>query len=410
MAINETIENIAIKFNTEDLSLSQSDKIYSIEEECVFDGPYNLSITKNMEEPADMVDFEDLIDTLNSVDKREGIEDINKFENILRTSEDCIHDGDRVEVKENLGLDEINNYFENVINESNSINKESGESTFFKREDNLSNNDNGNKIETQSNDADIFIDLTVDDVDVSSKANKKDIIPITFEEYTESTSSDGYHSSDFEFITESDAELDEYIINFSRNKFCNNDIYHNSKCRGVLSGDVFDRRSTSQIKGLNSKIANPAESSRKYNTQLDMDSKNSSNLSNGPHSSSKDSRNVSDLGEGPSGLNRPLYDYSNRDYRQNHLIPEGEGYLALFRGAYNPILPMSDIILLENKSIRPSPMNIQYEGIGFDKQLIWRKCQQDSSDDEYEDEAKESMEKILFTYPDYNRKPKRKRL
>lgn len=423
MAINESIENITITFNTEALSFLQTDKIYSIEGDCLFGCSYNQSLTENSDESAEMIDFEQLIDAVYV--KKENIEYINEFENFLNnfpTSEDrmhkdgmvkemidfeqvidavndkrenineykniinsfrifegCIHDEDGA-VKEILNLDDITGYFDNVTNESNTMNAVNEECTIITRENDSSssNNDNTNKLETQ--DADIFIDLTTDYAKFSSEASNNDIIHISSEDDVQSTNSDGYRSSDFEFITESDAELDEYIINFRRNKF--DDIYNESKRDGVLAENAHKYTIAQINKEPDGEINNPPESFAKFNRQSDIDSNQSSNSFNGPQSISEISRHVLDPGEGPSGLNRPLYDYSNRDYRQNHLIPEGEGYLDLFRGAYNPILSLSDIIILENKSIRPSPMNIQYEGIGFDKQLIWRKCQQDSSEDE----------------------------
>ncbi|KAF9824693.1 hypothetical protein SFRURICE_000558 [Spodoptera frugiperda] len=88
---------------------------------------------------------------------------------------------------------------------------------------------------------------------------------------------------------------------------------------------------------------------------------------------------LSDPGEGPSNRN----EFEDRTYRDNHRIPEGDNYLQLFQGLYNPLMAVSEIYFLENKSVRTSAMNSQYDGMGFDKQLAMRRHLPDSSEDEF---------------------------
>ncbi|KAJ8707066.1 hypothetical protein PYW08_011200 [Mythimna loreyi] len=178
----------------------------------------------------------------------------------------------------------------------------------------------------------------------------------------ETSSDDGYNSSDFEFISESEANMAGIIINYQLE---NHQNLSQANSEPIIF--CFD------------------EENRQENEQFDP-------------------------GEGPSRQNRPRNEFEDRRYRNDHRVPIGDDYLGLFQGIYNPLLPMSDILFLENKSVRTSAMNIQYAGIGFEKQLVMRRHQPDSSEDEFEDEAKESAKKILNMYPGANRKrPRRHR-
>nr|XP_049697628.1 uncharacterized protein LOC110384670 [Helicoverpa armigera] len=228
--------------------------------------------------------------------------------------------------------------------------------------DSKNNNDDDVKV---IEDVNIFEDIDVISINSSTKDCEsqteyvKETIYISSdadEGDTQSSECDGYNSSDFEFISEAEAKLDGLIINFkgaNRQNSCHN-ISEFENDEGFNIDEVLD----------------PCE--------------------------------------GPSGQNRPRNQFEDRSYRDNHRIPLGDDYLALFQGIYNPVLPMSEIFFLENKSVRTSAMNSQYDGIGFVKQLALRRQQPDSSEDEFADEAKECAKQILKTYPRDNRKRRRR--
>ncbi|CAD0206699.1 unnamed protein product [Chrysodeixis includens] len=179
---------------------------------------------------------------------------------------------------------------------------------------------------------------------------------------------DDYNSSDFEFITEEEANMDGFIININ-----------------IPSQDL-DTSSISSSEPLSNYVDKKEVSPKEVDTQEEF---------------------IDPL-PGPSGLNKPKHEFEDRSYRNKHVLPEGEQYLDLFRGIYNPLLPVCEIFFLENKSIRASAMNIQYDGIGFDKQLLHKKYKPDSSEDEFEDEAKNCAQKILKMYPGENKKKRRR--
>ncbi|XP_037871652.1 uncharacterized protein LOC119629567 isoform X2 [Bombyx mori] len=141
-------------------------------------------------------------------------------------------------------------------------------------------------------------------------------IPISTLE--EEQDSDGYHSSDFEFISENEAKMSGIIYKYPK---------------------------------INKEL---------YGTKNEADSK--PGCSNGFESNTEDSFQ-------DNGLN-------TSKASENRVLPAGENYLNLFRGVYDPVLPHSAIFFLENKSIRPIRMNVDYEGMGFDMQLM----RSDSSD------------------------------
>ncbi|XP_047038092.1 uncharacterized protein LOC124643241 [Helicoverpa zea] len=230
--------------------------------------------------------------------------------------------------------------------------------------DSKNNNDDDVKI---IEDVNVFEDIDVISINSSTKdcqsqtEDVKETIYISLssdadEVDTQSSECDGYNSSDFEFISEAEAKLDGLIINF---------------------------------KGVNRQNSSHYISEFENVEGFNIDE-------------------VFDPCEGPSGQNRPRNQFEDRSYRNNHQIPLGDDYLALFQGIYNPVLPMSEIFFLENKSVRTSAMNSQYDGIGFVKQLALRRQQPDSSEDEFADEAKECAKQILKTYPRDNRKRRRR--
>ncbi|XP_026755224.2 uncharacterized protein LOC113515267 [Galleria mellonella] len=153
-----------------------------------------------------------------------------------------------------------------------------------------------------------------------------------------------YHSSDFEFITEEEANIEGLIINF-RPKTVNN----------VKQPEKANLNASSHF----SRFYLPGTSQ---------------------------------------------YD-NNFNYRENHAIPEGDDYLNLFQGIFAPAL--TPLHLLENKSFRSTRMNVQFEGIGFDMKVLNKKNMEDQKDVAFKEEAEECARKILEMYPEDNRKRRR---
>ncbi|XP_026742180.1 uncharacterized protein LOC113504204 isoform X2 [Trichoplusia ni] len=202
--------------------------------------------------------------------------------------------------------------------------------------------------------------------EAKSQINSQNFISISSEN---NSHLDDYNSSDFEFITEEEANMDGFIININ------------------LPSQDSDNSSTSSSEPLSNYILRKKDLNSK-----EVDAQNE----------------FIDSLPGPSGLNNQKHEFEDRSYRNKHVLPEGDQYLDLFRGIYNPFLPVCEIFFLENKSVRASAMNVQYEGIGFDKQLMHKKYKPDSSEDEFEDEAKKCAQKILNMYPSENRKRRRR--
>ncbi|XP_075988075.1 uncharacterized protein LOC142984405 [Anticarsia gemmatalis] len=330
---------------------TNSDKILPNEGQCFIDGPDTAS--SNNDTCQMLVDFEQLIDSTRDCNEASTSQNIQEFENILSS-----YDTTELQNDEVINLDEISDIFDNLVTETISISSQ----------EDLEPNNNENAVKNLNIIDNMSLNTHIDTTTIKKESHfeiELDTISISSEETK--SSDDGYNSSDFEFITEEEAKMEGFIINFGRNNSSNSEFSSNTN-------------------------SSYAHHSKEFSP-----------------STRNDGSKEFDPGEGPSGIHRPIVDDSTRDYRQNHEIPQEEGYLDLFRGQYNPLLPLSDIIMLENKSIRPSAMNVQYEGIGFDMQLIVRRNRLDSSEEEYEDEARESVKKILRMYPGENRTKRRRR-
>ncbi|KAL0859213.1 hypothetical protein ABMA27_011030 [Loxostege sticticalis] len=150
----------------------------------------------------------------------------------------------------------------------------------------------------------------------------------------------GYNSSDFEFITEEEAKTDGLIINYKKNKR----ITSHETCHTV------------EVSAFNTPECNQM----------------------------------------PSSSN------NTEDYRQNHQIPVGENYFDLFRGLYEPTVPL----MYENKSM--GLLMNEYAGLGFDIGVLRRQIREYQPDDEYKEEADECAKRILKMYPNENRKRRRR--
>ncbi|KAJ0170201.1 hypothetical protein K1T71_014129 [Dendrolimus kikuchii] len=87
------------------------------------------------------------------------------------------------------------------------------------------------------------------------------------------------------------------------------------------------------------------------------------------------------------------------NYQKRHEVPRGEAYLRLFReNEYHPVL--SNVHMMENKSIRSSQSNDQYRGVGFDMRLTRR----ENFDNGHERNAKATMKKIYSMHPADNKR------
>lgn len=151
---------------------------------------------------------------------------------------------------------------------------------------------------------------------------------------------DGYHSSDFEFITESDAEIEGPLTNMS-------------KC-------VDMNKNASPNKGINK----PGSSKQNVVNNDTIRNCNKYKQSCQPGAGNSITNNSFNNNESYNAVN---YRYTQHS-RPNHIVPQGEEYLNLFQGLYAPM--HTDMFFLENKSVRPQTcMNVEYEGIGFDMRM-----------------------------------------
>ncbi|KAG6445195.1 hypothetical protein O3G_MSEX003800 [Manduca sexta] len=232
----------------------------------------------------------------------------------------------------------------------------------------------------------------------------------------------GYHSSDFEFITESEARFEGLI---------------NNRAKELHKNTPFSK-TTSEISGypnsLNCRSTHNSKTERKYsdafkenhqpilNLNKDLGLSNKIDLEQ-PGASSNTVSNNHSHSVGPSSsfsnfrYNEPrsnLYastpTFSRNIFLKNNprhnVIPAGEEYFNLFRGIYDPMLPLCNIHMMENKSFRATGMNVEFEGIGFDLRLM--RNMDSSSQDELESEAEENVKKIIHLYPGDNRKRRRR--
>ncbi|XP_073965015.1 uncharacterized protein isoform X2 [Choristoneura fumiferana] len=94
---------------------------------------------------------------------------------------------------------------------------------------------------------------------------------------------------------------------------------------------------------------------------------------------------------------------SSKAKRESHVIPQGQTYLDLFRGMYAPAV-VNNLYYASRKRVLPvTSMTIQ-DGYGFD--VYENKCEENQ---EYKNEANESLKKIRFLYPEENRERRRSR-
>ncbi|XP_048002047.1 reticulocyte-binding protein 1-like [Leguminivora glycinivorella] len=169
-----------------------------------------------------------------------------------------------------------------------------------------------------------------------------------------SDSEDGYNSSDFEFITEEDASKAGLITKF--NKIT---INENKTAVRIPNTGKFESRKNE---------ASPSD----------------------------------------------YIKYSKYKYRrcyaqrstENHTIPEGERYLYMFRGEYAPVV-LNNLHGMGNKKCIPSGlMTPGTEDPGVD--LLFRAPEEEEHYKQYKDDADECLKKILATYPQENKKKKRR--
>ncbi|CAG9794457.1 unnamed protein product [Diatraea saccharalis] len=133
-----------------------------------------------------------------------------------------------------------------------------------------------------------------------------------------------YNSSDFEFITEDEA--------YTQSKY--------DSLNNINPDGTFKTITITQDSGFDDTNITPRDSSR-------------------PNYSSRFGNDANSYDE----YNFSIKNVAHRQYRQNHVMPEGDGYLNLFQGHFSPNTPY----MFENKSTMP--LFMQYEGIGFDMRL-----------------------------------------
>lgn len=154
----------------------------------------------------------------------------------------------------------------------------------------------------------------------------------------------GYHSSDFEFITESDAEIEGFITKTDEIK------KSESKRVGTSGNASPNKDKPGSKKDFNdSQIPNYSTSNEYFHQPDASNSKTNTNFDNYNKTS-----NAVDYRQ----------NYAKHS-RLNHVIPQGNEYLNLFQGIYAPMF--TDLFFLESKTGRAQRcMNVQYEGVGFD--------------------------------------------
>lgn len=189
--------------------------------------------------------------------------------------------------------------------------------------------------------------------DINESNDKDTISLLSIETDIDLDFCNGYHSSDFEFITESDAETDGLI----------------NKCDEINNKSKIKHDAASNIA---SNIIKPGSSKQ-----------NVLNDDKHHHLGAGNSYNIFTNNQKYNAENYKQY-YTQNPV-QNHVVPQGEDYLNLFRGWYAPMY--SEILFLENKSVRAQTcMNAQYEGIGFDLRMP---CREESDE--------ECKYEVLFT-------------
>lgn len=219
-------------------------------------------------------------------------------------------------------IDETQDLINAIQNTGKLIQGSDHTKTVSKRDDHIIECNSGNKISKlgKENITIDYVDERDNNITATSDNGPTDIETISLLSVEVDMDDDdldlcnGYHSSDFEFITESDAEINGLITNTSKS----------------------------------------AEIKKKSKTKHVVTSKNTSSNEVKP-GCSKDFKDKYNINE----------HCSTQSSRSSHSIPQGEEYLKLFQGIYSPMF--NDLFFWENKSVRAQTcMNVQYEGVGFD--------------------------------------------
>ncbi|XP_037968136.2 uncharacterized protein LOC105388765 [Plutella xylostella] len=185
-----------------------------------------------------------------------------------------------------------------------------------------------------------------DEIEVISLLSDEDITHIQDEVESECS---GYHSSDFEFISEDEAKRDGMVINFRTKD---------------LGKPISEKRAHHRSEVVNIEI-----------------SKIDNNIRNDVHN-------------------------GNKPENTGHVIPEGDAYYHLFSGLYNPTL----IRHWENKTITnncSNPMLIEIDGVGFDNAAIRKMNRIQKVSKELKKEAADCKKRILELYPEENKRFRR---
>ncbi|XP_022816837.1 coiled-coil domain-containing protein 1-like [Spodoptera litura] len=318
---------------------------------------YNISEEILNENCVQRVQNDDNESEIKEINRINVVDEVNlqlkEFEDVL-VNIDNIFEMDNLETQCSLNSNDLDDILNEIDTANDDLNNEINNNSVPDETDAKDSMDD-KKVSNNSEIIDVISINSSIDEDMPQNEVTKDLITI-ISDSDDSESCEGYHSSDFEFISETEARMDGFIINFRQNRPDDEQFDYPGQFVEELFGDEH-----------------------------------------------------SDPGEGTSGQNRPKNEFEDRTYRNNHQIPVGDNYLVLFQGLHNPLMAVSEIYFLENKSVRTSAMNSQYDGMGFDKQLAMRRHQPDSSEDEFADDAKETAGKILNLYPRENRKRRRRR-
>ncbi|XP_061726451.1 uncharacterized protein LOC133531995 [Cydia pomonella] len=204
------------------------------------------------------------------------------------------------------------------------------------------------------------------ELDVESNV-KLECAEICQEKYINSDCDDGYDSSDFEFITENEASKAGLITKLNKITIDENKYIQNS---AVKLGISISKIPNDNI-GISNSLINEA-------SPLDY-------------------------------VKYSKYRYQ-RCYAQHsseqHVIPEGERYLDMFRGQYAPLV-LNNLYSMGNKKCVPSGlMTARTEDPGAD--LLYRDPENDENYKKYKGDADECLKKILATYPELNKRKKRR--
>lgn len=190
----------------------------------------------------------------------------------------------------------------------------------------------------------------------------------------------GYNSSDFEFITESEAKLDGLIINLTSKNLKTPEKRHKPGTYTVEIAKDANYASGSSQESVKEVEPGPSHS----NLDLAHNYAQGQHYKDGLSNKNIPATSTTKPKDGTYKEKNYSYDYKryliqeSKRQRQNHVLPQGEEYLNLFHGMNMPLV--SELHFLENKSVRPRTcMNLEYDGIGFDMRLVKKTS---DSDDE----------------------------